>query len=216
MTVTFDVWTIPARRLPATLALVAGRRVPGARFAKILGTGDPATFSPWHATPRRWAVLAVWDGEPRRPSRWERLAAERWHARLAPLSARGSWSRQHPFGSPPGDPAYDGPVAALTRARLRLARARSFRRAVPPVAADLPGSAGLRLALAVGEAPVGLQGTFSVWESPAALRAFAYDRAAHADVVRRAGPERWYAEELFARFAVVEAHGTVDGVDPLR
>jgi hypothetical protein len=47
------------------------------------------------------------------------------------------------------------------------------------------------------------------------LREFA--RAdAHAAVVARTAPERWYAEELFARFAVVGGRGTLDGQDPLR
>jgi hypothetical protein len=83
------------------------------------------------------------------------------------------------------------------------------------VAAALREQPGLRLAVGIGEAPVGLQGTFSVWESAAALRGFAYAGAAHAAVIERTVPERWYAEELFARFAVEAAEGTVDGRDPL-
>ena len=68
----------------------------------------------------------------------------------------------------------------------------------------------MRLAVGVGEAPVGLQGTFSVWESAGALREFA-SGSAHAAVVARTEPERWYAEELFARFAVVGGRGALDG-----
>ncbi len=79
----------------------------------------------------------------------------------------------------------------------------------------LHGAAGLLLALGIGEAPVGLQGTFSVWDSTSALNDFAYRRAAHVAVVDRTARERWYAEELFARFGVRSTSGTVDGVDPL-
>jgi hypothetical protein len=114
-----------------------------------------------------------------------------------------------------GGGRWGGAVAAVTRARLAPARARAFWRAVPPVSADLHGRPGLRLAVGIGEAPVGLQGTFSLWESARMLRAFAYDGAAHAGVVRRTAAEGWYAEELFARFAVLSATGTVDGRDPL-
>jgi heme-degrading monooxygenase HmoA len=59
-----------------------------------------------------------------------------------------------------------------------------------------------------------LQGTFSLWESGAAVREFARGEA-HAEVVARTEPERWYAEELFARFDVVGTAGTLDGRDPL-
>jgi hypothetical protein len=76
------------------------------------------------------------------------------------------------------------------------------------VVADLHASPGLVLSFGIGEAPVGLQGTFSVWESDDALRRFAYGRPAHVDVVRRTAEQRWYAEELFARFRVTEAEGT--------
>jgi hypothetical protein len=55
----------------------------------------------------------------------------------------------------------------------------------------------------------------SVWRSAAELRAFAYQDAAHARVVAATPAEGWYAEELFARFGVVSATGTLDTRDPL-
>ncbi len=69
--------------------------------------------------------------------------------------------------------------------------------------------------LGIGEAPVGLQGTFSLWDSSAPLVEFAHRRAAHVDVVRRTALEHWYAEELFARFEVLDAQGTFNGEHPL-
>jgi hypothetical protein len=194
----------------------------GVRFAKLLGTGDGGTFTARDADPRRWGLLASWaDRASARAfersataARWGRLAEETWRVELRPLSARGRWSGREPFGAPAGG-RWDGPVAAVTRARLRPARARSFWRSVPPVVADLREQPGLRLAVGIGEAPVGLQGTFSLWDSAAALRGFAYAGAAHRAVVARTAPQRWYAEELFARFAVEAADGSVDGRDPL-
>ncbi|KPM55578.1 spheroidene monooxygenase [Frankia sp. CcI49] len=117
--------------------------------------------------------------------------------------------------APAGDtPARDTPVVALTRARLAPRRAVLFWRAVPPVAAELRDADGLLFTAGIGEAPIGYQGTFSVWRDSAALRAFAYQGRAHAAVVQRTPRERWYAEELFARFAVLGSHGTVRGTDP--
>jgi hypothetical protein len=225
--VTLHVWHVPARGVPGALLRVATdgprlRRTAGLGFAKLLGTGTGRTFTVRDADPRRWALLAVWDDAAaadrfsRGPAlrRWRAAADEEWSAVLRPLSARGRWSRREPFGRPQPQ-RWDGAVAAVTRARLVPRRAAAFWRAVPPVAADLHEGPGLRFALGIGEAPVGLQGTFSVWESAAALNAFAYGRPAHTDVVRRTAAEGWYAEELFARFAVLSTAGTVHGRDPL-
>jgi hypothetical protein len=83
------------------------------------------------------------------------------------------------------------------------------------VTADLDNADGLRLRLGVGEAPLGLQGTFSLWDSSAAMQAFAYRGAPHRDVIRRSSDEHWYAEELFARFTVADHGGSIFGTDPL-
>jgi hypothetical protein len=225
--VTLHLWRVPRGGVPAAVARMAvdPRRVratPGLRFAKLLGTGSGRTFSARDADPRRWALLATWTDAGAAAAfdrsavvrRWERLAEESWRVRLRPLAARGRWSRREPFGAPAGG-RWDGPVAAVTRARIAPRRTRAFWRAVPPVSADLAGTRGLRLSLGIGEAPVGLQGTFSLWDDARALREFAYAGDAHRAVVARTPAEGWYSEELFARFAVLGADGSVDGRDPL-
>ncbi|MDT3445290.1 MULTISPECIES: hypothetical protein [unclassified Pseudofrankia] len=237
--VTVDLWRVPARRVGGALVRMALdrarlRRVPGLTFARLVGTGTPGAFGPLDAEPRRWGLVAAWDSQRAAeafttsavPRSWARAAEEHLHLRLQPVAARGRWSGREPFGRPaPGrraaEDAPPGPVAVLTRARLTPRRAVTFWRAVPPVAADLAAlaadpTAGPRLAIGIGEAPIGLQGTFSVWPDLAAVRAFAYGRPAHAAVVRRTPEIGWYAEELFARFAVLAAHGTLDGRNPLR
>jgi hypothetical protein len=217
--VTFHLWRVRRAALPRALWHVAAdrwslRRQPGLRFARLLGTASG--FRPRDADPTRWAVVATWADDAAARAfesgplvrRWDTLAAERWRARLAPVSTRGRWSGRDPFGILSEPTA--GPIAALTRARLNPLRTRRFRRSVPAVAADLRGRDGLRFAIGVGEWPIGLQGTFSVWNSTEALRAFAHD-GAHREVVRRTPGEGWYAEELFTRFSVLRASGTVDG-----
>jgi hypothetical protein len=197
-------------------------RTAGLRFAKLLGTGDGRTFTLRDSDRNRWGLLATWDraadatafeaGPVARG--WGRIADERLRVDLRPLTSRGQWSGREPFGTPEPDRAYDGPVAALTRARIRASRMVTFWRAVPPVSADLHGAAGLRLAVGVGEAPIGLQGTFSLWDSPAAVTEFAYRRPAHVAAVRRTAEVGWYSEELFARFAVLAVDGTLGGRTP--
>ncbi|KQT94677.1 monooxygenase [Marmoricola sp. Leaf446] len=213
---------------PALLRMATGRRrlrsVPGLRFAKLLGTGHGRTFTPGDADPHHWGLLSVWDdgtdldatprGHRELVADWTAASREQLVVRMRPLASRGRWSGREPFAPAPDAAVYDGPVAVLTRARLRPSRAVSFWRAVPPVVPDLHDAAGLRLALGIGEAPVALQGTFSLWDSPADVVRYAHGSAAHRDVVRRTRPERWYAEELFARLAVTSVTGTHRGVTP--
>ncbi|PRY17515.1 monooxygenase [Kineococcus rhizosphaerae] len=222
--VTLDVWTVSPRDVPRAVWRMAAdrpalRALPGVRFAKLLGTGNGRTFTVRDADPLRWAALVAWDAtadadafETSRTARaWAGIARERVQFRLAPRSSRGRWSGAEPFGSGPDG---GGPVASITRARLRPAKAASFWRSVPPVAEELRTVPGLRTAFGIGEAPLGYQGTFSLWESTEALREFAHRGAAHRDVMVRTPREGWYAEELFARFGVVDVRGTLDGRTP--
>jgi hypothetical protein len=219
--VTLHLWRVSPRDVPKALARMAvdrsrARKAPGVRFAKMLGTGDGRTFTVRDADPLRWGMLTVRDAPgPSAVARsWERLAQETWRVDLRPLASRGRWSGREPFGAP-APTRHAGPIAAITRARLAPRKALTFWRAVPPVSAVLRRSPGLLAAVGIGEAPIGLQGTFSLWSSTDALRDFAHREAAHTDVVRRTTEEGWYAEELFARFAVVGSEGTLDGRDPL-
>lgn len=219
------VWRVE-RLAPALTRMATGRRhlrgEPGLRFAKLLGTGTGRTFLPSDVDPHHWALLTVWDDEqaadrgpdPRLLDAWDTAAAERLTVRMTPLTARGRWSGREPFEVDDEAGRHDGPVAAITRARLRPTKARSFWRAVPPVVDDLARAPGSRLAIGIGEAPVLLQGTFSLWDSDRDLVGFAYRTDAHREAVARTEPARWYAEELFARFAVQAVTGTYRGRQP--
>ena len=195
-------------------------RLSGCSFHRLLGTSRAGGFGLRDADPRHWALLTCWPDaagasafdRSRTVTGWDRLADERLRLELRPVSSRGRWGGKEPFGRPEGAATDPGaPVAAITRARIRVGRGRSFRQAVPAVSADLARAGGLRLAVGIGESPVGLQGTLSVWDDAASLAEFAYRGAPHAAVVRRTPAEGWYAEELFARFAVVAATGSYDG-----
>ncbi len=223
--VTVHVWRVAARQVPAALASVAAdrgrvRSADGVVFAKLLGTSRG--FSIRDADLTRWVLLVTWRsgdaahrfGESAVLERWRRRSTECWQARLRPLASRGSWSRRTPFAAGHAT-AWDGPVAAVTRARLVPRRAFGFWRSVPPVAADLRGRPGLRVAFGIGEAPLGVQGTFSVWQDAASMHEFAHGGPAHRGAIAQTAARRWYAEELFARFGVLSASGSLDGRDPL-
>jgi hypothetical protein len=222
--VTLHVWRVPAHRVPA--AVVASRRTVhrlrrrgDVSFAKVLGTAT-AEFLPHALTPRRWAALTCWrsdpgDSPPADVETWfDQHCDERASLSLRPVWTRGSWDGRAPFGPDGEDSGTErsGPVVVLTRSTLRLSRAHRFYRAVPAVAAELRDAAGCRVAFGIGEAPVRRQGTVSIWTSTADMRRFAYHCPNHRAAVDATPGQRWYAEELFARFAVVEAAGSIDGV----
>jgi hypothetical protein len=205
MPVTLHVWRVPPRFVPAAMVrLGLRRRAPGARFVKFLGTGSGLSFGPGDADLTRYAAVTVSDGPVRFPA-WDGLAASSARVELDPLSSHGRWSGAEPFGN--GRKKADGMVLALTRARLRPSKALTFWRAVPPVAAELAAAPGLLARFGIGEAPIGWQGTVSLWRDATDLTRFAYRQPEHRAVIARTPVDRWYAEELFARFSVVDIQG---------
>ena len=214
----FTLARYPVRRVPGVLA--ARRRVratPGLRFVRLLGTGRGAAMG-LGGDLRRWATFAVWDDEAAldaslRDGDPAPGATEAWTVRLAPLGARGAWGGHRPLPAERG--STGGPVAVLTRARLRVRSWPAFYRSVAPVEAALHAAPGVLAVVGVGEAPVGLQATFSLWRSTADVEAFAAAPGPHRDVARRARAEGWFAEDLFARFRPYASTGTWGGRDPL-
>jgi heme-degrading monooxygenase HmoA len=218
----------PAWRAPVALARLGTDRLrlrgaPGLRFARLLGTGRGSSTAPG-ADLARTALFAVWDSPAaldaveagplgRRMRRTRARGGEVFALRLALVSGRGRWGGYDVLAGLE-QRAADGPLAVLTRAVVRPRAWPRFAGAGPAVSDEVGGSPGLLAVVGVGEAPVGLQATFSLWRDTAAMTAFA--RAdAHRAVVRRTRTEGWYGEELFARFSPVASAGTWDGRDPL-
>ncbi|MBM3669410.1 MAG: monooxygenase [Actinobacteria bacterium] len=227
MIVRLDVWGIRKSGVPGAFLRMATqrrviRRIPGVQFAKLMGTGSGETFTMRDSDLTHWAILTVWsddsgaegfDDHPRACA-WQDSCTEHACITMRPLVSRGSWSGHEPFAVP-DTKAGPGPIAAITRARIKPHLWWRFWSSVPPVALDLRSDPGVLFTLGIGEAPVGLQGTFSIWRDAAALSEFAYRRPAHAEVVTRTHEVQWYAEEMFTRFQVLSVQGRYDGRDVL-
>src|SRR4051812_1499954 len=201
------------------------RGMPGLHFWKLLGSARGLAFGAWN--PRRYGLFTVWDSpaaldafERESPlmATYRRRADELWAVRLKPISWHGAWGGVNPFANAtPAAPLRpdEGPLAILTRATIRPLRVRAFRAAARQVNVELAQHPGLLAAIGMGEAPLFIQATFSLWASPRAVRGFAYGGPEHITAMRRKDSQNWYSEELFARFQPIAAYGTWDGVNPL-
>jgi len=210
-------WQIKKVLLPIAILFMAIhkfalKRLPGVSFVKLLGTGKGESFTPKDADPYRWGALVTIQKDnldnldkSKVIRGWQRIAKKEYRAILKPISVHGLWSGKQPFEVEKFD--WNGKIAAITRARIVWRKNLIFWRAVPPVTISLHQSPGLINAIGIGEAPIGLQGTFSLWESAAQLRDFAYKGQAHTQAIKATEENKWYSEELFSRFAVVQERG---------
>jgi hypothetical protein len=188
------------------------KRLSGISFIKMLGTGKGESFTPKDADPTRWGILVtISENQISNLDKffvirsWQKICKKEYRVILKPISSHGFWSRKQPFSVEKFD--WSAKIAAVTRARIVWRKNLIFWRAVPPVTESLHQSPGLLNAIGIGEAPIGLQGTFSVWKDAASLRDFAYKGKAHSEAIKATSAQQWYSEELFARFAVIEERG---------
>jgi hypothetical protein len=214
-------FTVPRKGIPFAFLSMAidrmrSRKFTGISFSKLLGTGSGQTFTPSDAVLTRWGMVVVIDENQIKAfdqcsiiSNWRKRSTSEFRAVLSPLSSHGLWAKKNPFDfiAPLSNP--DAQIAALTRARIKWNKNFIFWKSVPPVVIDLHSNPGLHAAIGIGEAPIGLQGTFSLWKSASALRDFAYKGKAHQVAIAQTQSIGWYSEELFARFEVLELRGEI-------
>jgi len=185
------------------------RGADGLRFYRLMGSGIGKAFS-LRPDFSRYFFLATWDSEPKahrffaQHKAWNRYACYASgiaQLHLEPLSSKGTWNGQEPFGVPAKKMDSQAPLVILTRARLRVSGMPSFWRHARTSTSDLYRSAGLIYSAGIGEVPYLEQATFSIWESAAKMKDFSHSPA-HIRAVQLRHKENWYREELFARFTL--------------
>lgn len=176
-------------------------------FFKLMGCGKNGTFSKmpdW----RQWAVLHTRTSTPSFITAWWRFfRCKVWQLELEPIEGHGSWNGKTVFGALQRETGYEGPVAVLTRATIRLSALKRFWQHVQGVSDVMQQAEGFVTSVGIGEVPWIRQATFSIWESKAAMKAFAYRMREHAAVVTATRKEKWYSEDLFVRFRIHSSTG---------
>ncbi|MTB49666.1 DUF3291 domain-containing protein [Lewinella sp. W8] len=194
-------------------------KVSGLSFGRLMGSGGGNGFS----LAPNFGVYA-WLGH------WEdRDAAEDFFAHhdwwqevrqrqdesatffMLPTMTHGVWGGERPFT--PDPEAYDpaSPVAVITRATIRTRKLPDFWRYVPQTSASVEEHADRVLSVGIGEYPIFMQATFSIWRSGKSMQDFAYRSKHHKQVVRLTRDRKWYKEEMFTRFSLLEARGKWNG-----
>lgn len=197
------------------------RGLSGLRFARALGSGHEGGFGLRPSASRQGAFLvfadeAAADDFVQQAAFVRRLrerSCEMALLKLQAWSVRGSWAGHSPGCAamrPDATELAEMPVAALTRASIRPLRAAAFWRHAPPSQQALQGAAGCRLAVGLGEAPVLRQATFSLWDSVAAMDAYARS-GAHGEAIRASMQGGYFSESMFVRFRLLSAQGSWQG-----
>ena len=191
------------------------RGVSGLIMSKVMGSGHGGGFG-LKPSGSRQALFCLFDDELNADAflsstiarDYKQRAVEFCSAKLRAYSCRGAWSG-HSIAVTAGAPS-SGPIATLTRASIRPLSARRFWQMQPASEVSLNAASGCLLATGVGEAPFFRQATFSLWESTAAMEAYART-GAHLAAIRAAHEGDYFSESMFARFVPISLIGSWRG-----
>ena len=228
--------------IPFAFAAMALHRLPlwmnkNISFYKLMGCGKNGTFDTMPDL-QQWAVLTVQSSTLKVQgyenfnkglddfhqqlfgifiSKWlSFFKCEAYTILMEPIESHGLWDEKKVFGDLPAKTDYTGIIAVLTRATIRINKLKYFWQNVAPVAQRMNTAKGFLFSAGVGEIPWIKQATFSIWQNKEDMKAFAYGMKEHAEVIKKTRKQDWYSEEMFTRFKIIKAVGTIKGKDPLQ
>lgn len=203
-------------------------------FHKTLGCGKGGTFSKapdW----QQWGVLVVKEDLSRYVDSdinhqqlikeiygsfiagWYRLfGCELWTVILEPIEGHGTWNGKKAFGNLPPKSSYEGPIAILTRASIRISKLHRFWAHVEGAAEEMTRADGFLFSQGIGEWLWVRQATLSFWQSKEQMKNFAYKMKNHKEIVQKTREEKWYSEDMFVRFKVLKTTGSIRGIEPVQ
>jgi heme-degrading monooxygenase HmoA len=193
----------------------------GLKFFKLMGTGGGNGFSLWPDF-GTYAFLGVWDNQKSADDflkhnafiqNYYQKSSSFRTIKMLPVKSHGLWSGQNPFPEqevPTNDSGL--PVAVITRATLRPSRLFAFWKSVPHASAAIENAAGVQYFKGIGEWPFVQQATLSLWDSFEAVKQFAYRDQTHAKIIKKTRSQKWYSEDLFARFHLLSDTGFIESI----
>tara|TARA_B110000091_G_scaffold141840_1_gene151473 strand:+ start:1497 stop:2183 length:687 start_codon:yes stop_codon:yes gene_type:complete len=189
--------------------------IDGLTFFKPLGTGSGNGFSikPDFST---FGFVTVFETEEQANNftvsnnieKYKKTASNFSIVFMKTIKSHGKWSKQNPFKSSK-ELDKKKPVAVITRATIKPKLAYKFWKHVPAVSKSMDAYKELLYSKGIGEFPLLMQATFSIWSSADAMMNYAYSNPKHAEMVKKTRELNWYSEELFARFEPYRTEGNL-------
>jgi hypothetical protein len=190
-------------------------------FYKLMGTGKNGSFDIWPDL-SQWSVLVFYKKEKYSSTDFQKLTGKllggfifTWlrlfkantrFFHLEPYAGHGTWDKRSFIAQRKTPEEPDGKIAVLTRATISIKGLIPFWKAVPSTSLHLNQHPGFVYSIGIGEVPLIKQATFSIWETEAEMKSYAYKMRAHQEVIRRTRTEKWYDEEMFLRFKLLEEY----------
>jgi heme-degrading monooxygenase HmoA len=194
----------------------------GMLFYRLMGSGKGRGFNPlpdWSV----YCLLQVWENEDDAHTfftssdlmkQYSNHTHELFTLYMKNISAVGTWVSKSPFEKG-ADLDPNLPIAVITRATIKINWLLRFWKYVPTSEEALEGNEGLIYTKGVGEVPIIQMATFSLWKDFESVKQFAYKSKQHKEAIRRTRKNKWYKEELFARFQPYKSSGSWEGKDLL-
>ena len=185
---------------------IVQKNINGLSFFKPLGTGSGNGFSikPDFTT---FGFIAVFSSEKLANEflktdvikEYTKTTISYSHILMHTVKSHGQWSKQNPFETSI-EFNKTKPLAVITRATIKPKLAYQFWKNVPAVSKSMDKYKELIFSKGIGEFPLLMQATFSLWTNAEAMMNYAYKNPKHAEMVKKTRALNWYSEELFARF----------------
>jgi len=189
-------------------------RVKAPIFSRHMGSGAGSGFSLWPDW-STYGYFAIWENRKDADQHlrgqnyalpWAEYAIEKLSAQMRCVQVQGKWDGEAPLCAISSQGSDR--IAVLTRARVRFSRLHRFWGHVGQAARAIEQAPGCLFTKGVGEWPLAMQATFSIWESAEAMREFAYTSKGHKEIVQKTRRENWYSEDMFARFEIEDLSGS--------
>lgn len=195
---------------------LAGENIEGLHFWKVLGSGAGNGFSIWPDF-STFGLLTVFSNKENAEHflqsnallQYQNTAKTFSHVFMRNIKSHGVWSGKKPFESQENQNSASQQIAVITRATIKPKLAYQFWKNTPKVAQSMNNFPGLIYSKGIGEWPILMQATFSLWENKESMMAYAYQNKHHAEMVKKTQELQWYSEELFARFEPLEIRGSL-------